>query len=145
MTALAQCHAHTNAVESLMKPATVHEHSDVKEHEVVKGPAGTIKEIDREEEIERTVAGPGAGTSAPTAGTVSAVEETVETAPAASAPALSTRINPRTGKPLSIPKPLSLAPRDMSPIQTPADGSGGQLIREEHEEVSQYRLPSDLD
>lgn len=124
-----------------MKPAAVHEHTDIKEHETVKGPAGTIKEIEREQEIERTVSGPAAGTSAPIAETVSAVEETVETAPAASAPAPSTRINPRTGKPLSIPKPLSLTPRDMSPTRTPADGSGPQLIREEHEEVSVLDQP----
>lgn len=46
------------------------------------------------------------------------------------------RVNPRTGKPLSLPQPLSLQPRDPSPIQTeygPPDQ--GQLIREEHEEV----------
>lgn len=121
-----------------MKPTSVKETTDIKEHEVVKGPAGTIKEIDRE--IEHTVVGPGAGTSAPTAITVSAVDETVETAPAAPAPASTTRVNPRTGKPLSVPPPLSLTPRDMSPIPTPADGPGPQLIREEHEEVSHLDL-----
>jgi hypothetical protein len=50
-----------------------------------------------------------------------------------------TRINPRTGKPLSLPKPLSLSPRDMSPIQPEVVQSdlGPQMIREEHEEVSE--------
>jgi hypothetical protein len=68
---------------------------------------------------------------------VSEVNKTViETAPAATAPSSTTRINPRTGKALSIPQPLSLTPQDMSPINTPADGPGPQLIREEHEEVS---------
>ena len=47
------------------------------------------------------------------------------------------RINPRTGKPITMPKPLSLSPHDMSPIQTEADvPAGSQMIREEHEEVS---------
>lgn len=121
-----------------MKPTIVHDKSDhIKEHEVVTGPGGIIKETDRE--IERTVAGAGTSTSAPTApeGTVLEADETVvETAPAATAPVATTRINPRTGKTLSVPAPLSLTPQDMSPINTPADGPGPQLIREEHEEVS---------
>lgn len=47
------------------------------------------------------------------------------------------RLNPRTGKPLSMPKPLSLSPHPMSPIvdEIDADPSGGQLVHEEHEEV----------
>lgn len=130
----------TIKVESLLKPAVVHDKADhIKEHEVITGPGGIIKETDRE--IERTVAGPGVGTSVPTAGTVSAVDETiVETVPAASS--TTTRVDPRTGKALSIPKPLSLTPQDMSPINTPADAAGPQLIREEHEEVSLYRFGS---
>lgn len=70
-----------------------------------------------------------------TVGTVVAVKETADIATAVPAPTV-TRVNPRTGKPLSIPQPLSLTPRDMSPIQIPADAPGGQLIREEHEEVN---------
>jgi len=48
------------------------------------------------------------------------------------------RINPRTGKPITLPAPLSLVPHDPSPIQEEArdPANGGQLIREEHEEVS---------
>jgi hypothetical protein len=48
------------------------------------------------------------------------------------------RINPRTGKPITLPKALSLTPRDPSPIKTDTGNvpPGGQLIREEHEEVS---------
>lgn len=49
-----------------------------------------------------------------------------------------TRINPRTGKPLVMPKPLSLSPHPLSPI-VPEIGEGpidGQMIQEEHEEVS---------
>jgi hypothetical protein len=54
--------------------------------------------------------------------------------PASVAP---TRVNPRTGKPLSLPKPLSLSPHDPSPIQEQGgNGFSPQLIREEHEEVS---------
>lgn len=112
----------------------------IHEHEIITGPGGIIKETDRE--IERTVAGPSTFTSDLTAadGTILAVDETVvENVPAATAApstTTTTRINPRTGKSLSIPKPLSLTPQNMSPINTPADGSGPQLIREEHEEVS---------
>lgn len=49
-----------------------------------------------------------------------------------------TRVNPRTGKSLTMPQPLSLQPRDSSPIQTTYGDAadGGQLVREEHEEVS---------
>lgn len=48
-----------------------------------------------------------------------------------------TRINPRTGKPLTMPAPLSLAPQAPSPIVTePELPPGSQMIREETEEVS---------
>ena len=49
-----------------------------------------------------------------------------------------TRINPRTGKPLTIPQPLSLSPHKMSPIVPEPDlgPTGSQMIREETEEVS---------
>jgi len=105
-----------------------------KEHDhIVQGPNGTVvKDIDIEEEIER-VAG---GTPHPipqSGGTAPVIESVAETV----APTMATRINPRTGKPLSIPKPLSLTPQDMSPI-IPVDNGGGQLIREEHEEVRCY-------
>ena len=47
------------------------------------------------------------------------------------------RINPRTGKPLTLPQPLSLSPHEMSPIRTEAEvPPGSQMIREEHEEAS---------
>lgn len=51
-----------------------------------------------------------------------------------------TKINPRTGKPLTLPQPLSLQPRDPSPIETTYGDAadGGQLVREEHEEVSLF-------
>lgn len=120
-----------------------HEKITHKETEhITQGPGGTVKDIEITEEIEKT-SGP-AGTSesivppsTSTVGTVTAVEETADAAPAVSAPAPTvTRVNPRTGKPLSIPQPLSLTPRDMSPIQITPDAPGGQLIREEHEEVS---------
>jgi len=104
-----------------------------KEHDhIVHRSNGTIVEdIDIEEEIERV----GGGTSHPAShasGTAHALESVAEIG---TAPTMATRINPRTGKPLSIPKPLSLTPREMSPI-VPIDQGGGQLIREEHEEVS---------
>lgn len=119
-----------------------HEKVVHKEHQhITEGPGGVVKDIDITEEIQQT-SGP-AGTSESivppsTSGTVPAVGQTADTAPAtASAPAPTvTRVNPRTGKPLSIPQPLSLTPRDMSPIEIPPDAPGGQLIREEHEEVS---------
>jgi hypothetical protein len=105
-----------------------------KEHDhIVQGPNGTIiKDIDIEEEIER-VAGSG-GTSHHTAhhSGIAPADETV--AETTSAPTMATRINPRTGKALSIPKPLSLTPQEMSPI-VPVDQGGGQMIREIHEEV----------
>ncbi|KAL7422817.1 hypothetical protein Q5752_002113 [Cryptotrichosporon argae] len=57
--------------------------------------------------------------------------------------AAGSRINPRTGKPLTIPAPLSLKPTQPSPIVTeqlgdPADN--GQMIREEHEEAISHPL-----
>jgi hypothetical protein len=93
------------------------------EHDhIVQRPNGTIVEdIDIVEETER-VAG---GTSHPGS----------HASGTGAAPTMATRINPRTGKALSIPKPLSLTPQEMSPI-VPIDQGGGQLIREEHEEVS---------
>jgi hypothetical protein len=107
------------------------------EHDhIVEGPGGNVvKDIDIEETIEK-VSGP-AGTSLsipPSGGTPPAIAPVAESV---SAPTMATRINPRTGKPLSIPKPLSLTPQDMSPIvpETMAD-VGGQMIREIHEEVS---------
>lgn len=49
-----------------------------------------------------------------------------------------TKVNPRTGKPVSMPKPLSLSPHSMSPIvlEYGAAGTGGGMIQEEHEEVN---------
>jgi len=46
-------------------------------------------------------------------------------------------INPRTGKPLSMPKPLSLSPHEMSPIIPLIDlgPAGGEMIKETNEEV----------
>lgn len=110
-----------------------------KEHDhIVHRPNGTIVEdIDIEEEVER-VAG---GTSHPAShasGTVPVLESVAEIG---TAPTMATRINPRTGKPLSIPKPLSLTPQEMSPI-VPVNVGGGQLIREVHEEVSRDVLLS---
>jgi hypothetical protein len=65
------------------------------------------------------------------------ITETVPAGPGATTTTTFTKINPRTGKPISMPTPLSLQPRDPSPIQTPMDAAqGGHLIREEHEEVS---------
>lgn len=103
-----------------------------KEHDhIVQGPNGTvIKDIDIEEDIER-VAGGTSHFPSHTSGTAPALESVAEIG---TAPTMATRINPRTGKALSIPKPLSLTPQDMSPI-VPVDQGGGQLIREEHEEV----------
>lgn len=88
----------------------------IKEHEYVKeGPTGSHKEVEMETEIERNAVHP--PTMAPTH--------------------TPSRVNPRTGKMLSIPQPLSLQPRDPSPIQTDYGlPEAGQLIREEHEEVS---------
>lgn len=51
-----------------------------------------------------------------------------------------TRINPRTGKPLMMPKPLSLSPHPMSPIVPEyPDAAGGGLISETHEEVITFQ------
>ena len=111
-------------------PTPRHSHTDItrektviKEHELVKeGPTGSHKEVDITEEIERnTVQPPATMGNVPTA--------------------TPSRVNPRTGKPLSLPQPLSLQPRDPSPIQIDYDLSdSGQLIREEHEEVSAYEV-----
>jgi hypothetical protein len=111
-----------------------------KEHDhIVQRPNGTIVEdIDIVEETER-VAG---GTSHP-ASHISGTAPLESVAEIGTAPTMATRINPRTGKALSIPKPLSLTPQDMSPI-VPIDQGGGQLIREEHEEVSCGVLDSDV-
>lgn len=50
------------------------------------------------------------------------------------------KLNPRTGKPVSMPQPLSLQPTQPSPIQTDYNNymapTQGAMIREEHEEVS---------
>jgi hypothetical protein len=115
-----------------------HEKVTHKEHDhIVQGPDGVItKDVDIEEMIDKT-GGP-AGTShphstvPPSGGTMSDVGHSAETGPATTAP---TRVNPRTGRPLSIPKPLSLTPHEMSPIVVPDDIGGGQMISETHEEV----------
>ncbi|ORX41083.1 hypothetical protein BD324DRAFT_678476 [Kockovaella imperatae] len=57
------------------------------------------------------------------------------TGPIDGAPA-TVRINPRTGKPVSMPKPLSLSPHEMSPIREEGNvPPGSQMIREETEEI----------
>ena len=108
-----------------------------KEHDhIVEGPNGSVvKDIDIEETIEKLPGHAGTSPSIPPSGGTPPVIETVTES--VSAPTMATRINPRTGKPLSIPKPLSLTPQEMSPIvpETVAD-VGGQMIREIHEEVS---------
>ena len=60
--------------------------------------------------------------------------------PSPSAP----RLNPRTGKPLSMPNLLSLSPHPMSPIVDELDAApvGGQLVHEEHEEVKLVQTSS---
>ncbi|WVQ95510.1 hypothetical protein IAU59_002607 [Kwoniella sp. CBS 9459] len=60
--------------------------------------------------------------------------------PATTAPPAptSSRVNPRTGKPLTLPPPLSM--HSMSPIQTESNYAAqptNHLIREEHEEIIQ--------
>lgn len=49
----------------------------------------------------------------------------------------SRRVNPRTGKPLTMPQPLSLSPHPMSPIvpEYGPESAGNHTIQEEHEEV----------
>lgn len=110
-----------------------------KEHDhIVEGPNGSVvKDIDIEETIEKLPGHAGMSPSIPPSGGTPPVIETVTES--VSAPTMATRINPRTGKPLSIPKPLSLTPQEMSPIvpETVAD-VGGQMIREIHEEVSDF-------
>lgn len=112
----------------------------IKEREVLRqGPDGRFKEVDMEEELERDMVthdAPPVQTLVPPATTM---------LPSSVSPAkATTRINPRTGKPLSIPTPLSLSPHNMSPIQEAAtQHPGGQLIREEHEEVSGWREVAD--
>jgi len=110
-----------------------------KEHDhIVHRPNGTIvDDIDIEEEVER-VAGGTSHSASHASGTTPVLESVAEIG---TAPTMATRINPRTGKPLSIPKPLSLTPQEMSPI-VPVNVGGGQLIREVHEEVSRDVLSS---
>jgi hypothetical protein len=134
----------------------------IKEREVVtKGPGGRHRKHETEDVIERDYAtGPGhstgvtaiSGTHPDTVlGTVPGSEPgtnvlaniPVDAAgiplPASQPSSVGSRLNPRTGKPLSIPKPLSLSPHNMSPINPVADVlPGTQIIREEHEEVSQH-------
>lgn len=128
----------------------------IKEREVVtNGPGGKHREHETEDVIERDYAtGPGHGTDITAVpgtqpgivpgsepGTNVLANVPVDAAgiplPASQPSSSGGRINPRTGKPLSIPKPLSLSPHAMSPINPQSDAPGGRLIREEHEEVSQ--------
>lgn len=146
-----------------LPPATVagphtdvsHEKTIIKDREFIRdGPGGHTKEHTMEEEIERDVVNhPGSGQAGKSTSllakqtTVSdsatELEPNVEPenipskaqAPSHASTASNGKINPRTGKPLSIPAPLSLTPRDMSPITSP-HVQEPQLIREEHEEVS---------
>lgn len=112
----------------------------IKEREVIHdGPSGHHKERETEDVIERDML-----THPPVP---SAVDQPLPPIPGAteiplppSAPSSiggGVKINPRTGKPLSMPKPLSLSPHNMSPIVPIPDApAGSQMIREEHEEVS---------
>ncbi|WWD20657.1 hypothetical protein CI109_105133 [Kwoniella shandongensis] len=136
----------------------------IKEREVVReGPFGRHKEVQTAQEINRdmvtevppagsvpvpaTVA-PGSTGMADVPVTATGISHdppstvppgskipTNATAPPTVAP---TRINPRTGKPLTIPTALST--HSMSPIRSEynyGDPSAPQLIREEHEEIVQ--------
>lgn len=139
-----------------IKPTPIGPNTDVtrektviKERELVRdGPGGHVQEVEKEEEIERdmvtqpvaSVAGmsgphPHALSTGYTAQTV--IMKSTEVADASAVPVVaSTKVNPRTGKPLTVPAPLPLTPRDMSPIDTPTMAAApGQMIREEHEEV----------
>jgi hypothetical protein len=97
----------------------------IKEHEVIReGPGSMHKEVELETDIQRNTVQPPTTLGNIPSGTPS-------------------RVNPRTGKPLSLPQPLSLQPRDPSPIQTDYGlPDQGQLIREEHEEVSFHPVSS---
>ena len=132
----------------------------IKEREVVtNGPGGRHREHETEDVVERDYAtGPDHGTGitaipgtqpstvlgtvpGPEPGTNVLANVPVDAAgiplPASQASSAGSRLNPRTGKPLSIPKPLSLSPQAMSPINPISDAPPGtQIIREEHEEVS---------
>ena len=109
----------------------------IKEREVVtNGIGGRHRQHESEDIIERDYAtGPdhGTGVAIADAGPIDAAGIPL---PASQASLTGGRINPRTGKPLSLPKPLSLSPHNMSPINPMSNHAGGQLIREEHEEVS---------
>ncbi|WVQ86046.1 hypothetical protein IAT38_008214 [Cryptococcus sp. DSM 104549] len=94
--------------------------------------------------VTGTVAGTGAGTAPPGTGAGTAPPGTVAPGPGSvgmgdpPATAPSARINPRTGKPISMP-PM-LAPTPFSPIKTDylGDNQPSHLIREEHEEIIQH-------
>jgi hypothetical protein len=112
----------------------------IKEREVITdGPSGRHKEKEVEDVLERDmVTGPGLGDARLTDVPVDAAGIPL---PASQPSSAGARINPRTGKPLSIPKPLSLSPHQPSPvIPFPDVPVGSQLIREEHEEVRASNL-----
>lgn len=123
-----------------LQPTARHPNTDVtrektviKEREVIHdGPDGHHKEKETEDVIERDMV------TAPDAANI-ALPPSV-----ASSGGGGVKINPRTGKPLSMPKPLSLSPRDMSPIfPVPDVPPGSQMIREEHEEVGRCLTTSE--
>ncbi|WVR08584.1 hypothetical protein IAU60_005639 [Kwoniella sp. DSM 27419] len=111
----------------------------IKEREVIRdGPSGRHKEITIENELQRDVV----TDDPPVAMVVPVAPATAIGTPvqgqggsnAGSVPA--PRINPRTGKPLTVPPVLS--PHAMSPIQPELGSSqklGDYLMKEEHEEI----------
>lgn len=110
----------------------------LKEHEVIReGPGGRHVDHEHEEEIERDMVTtlPPPGVNPASFPLPPSVGVTPDPGPV--------RINPRTGKPLTLPAPLSLNPTAMSPIVPEPDvPPGSQMIRETHEEVS---LPGELE
>ena len=98
------------------------EKTTIKEH-IHDGP-GHLTE--QEENIERDISHGGPGMSP---------ADILLPPSASSSGGAVTKINPRTGKPLTLPPPLSLSPRDPVPIVPMPNAGTGQMISETHEEV----------
>ncbi|WWC65105.1 uncharacterized protein I303_107719 [Kwoniella dejecticola CBS 10117] len=112
-------------------------------------PPGTVLAEEENVAVTAVPTAPGSGGAAasgtshtppPTVSLPIAVPTAVPTAaPPGTAPPPLTRLNPRTGKPLTIPPALSA--HSISPIQTdydPNPPAPSHLIREEHEEIIQH-------